>query len=127
VITAARDELAAWLATIGHTVERTVPEEVAPPAYIIQPADPFVVDDDPDATFSEPYVIAFDVVALVRLDDEHSNKYASDQLDAMLDDLLDALRESSWTLGSMGQPGPLFTTEWVCHGQRITVRRPVAP
>lgn len=127
MITEARDELAAWLAGVGVTVERSVPEEVAPPALILQPADPFVVDDDPDATFSEPYVIAFDVVVLVRLDDEHGNAAASDKLDQLVDQLLVELRGSAWHLGSMGQPGPYLTTDWVCHGQRVTVRRPIAP
>lgn len=122
MITQLRDELAELCAGLGVTVHRTVPEEVAPPCVVLQPSDPFVTDDDPDQTFAEPYVISFDVILLVPLDAEHDNEQASDQLDQLLDALLDALRPSSWWLGSMGQPAALLTTDWIEHGQRVTVR-----
>lgn len=124
-----RDELTFLLGTIPNSVvHRTVPESIAPPCYVLQPADPFVFEPtDDENTMREPFVISFDAMLLTRLDDEHDNEQASDQLDAMLDDLLDALagdaNAGEWWLESMGRPGGLLTTDWIAHGQRVTVRR----
>jgi hypothetical protein len=123
VITQLRGEAAAIAGNLGVTVHDTVPEEVQPPCVIVQPADPFVVDDDPDATFGEPYGIGFELHLLVPLDDENSNAEASKKLDTMLDDLLEAIAGTSWRLQRMEQPGALATTDWVSHGQRVTIRR----
>lgn len=124
MIAGLRAELVALLGELG-TVHRTVPEALTPPCIVIQPAESFVVDDDPDRTFGEPYAISFDVILLVPLDGENDNEQASDQLDALLDGLLDTLRLSDWWIHGMGQPGPLQTTDWIEHGQRVTVRRRV--
>ncbi len=123
-----RHELATLLEATGHTVEPYVPDELAPPAYVLQPADPFVFEQlpGPDGlTFGEGFVIGFDVILCVELGDEHDNEQASDQLDGMIEDLLDAVRESEWFLDSMGQPGPMVTSGWVTHGQRVTLQRRV--
>lgn len=125
MITELRDELVGELAPLG-TVHRTVPETITPPCAIVQPGDPFVVDDDPDLTFGEPYAMRFDVIVLVELDDEHDNEAASDQLDQLLDQLLALVRDSdAWRLESMSQPGPFVTTTWASHGQRVTLKRTV--
>lgn len=124
-----RDELTFLVGTIPNAVvHRTVPEEIDPPAYVLQPADPFVFEDT-ERTFAEPFVVGFDVLLLVELGEQQDNAGASDQLDAMLDGLLDALRSDDnaggWWLDSMGQPGALLTTDWITHGQRVTVQRRV--
>lgn len=124
-----RHELATLLEGVPDaTVEPYVPDELRPPALIVQPADPFVFEQPagPDGlTFAESFVISFDVILAVELGDEQDNEQASDQLDGMLEDVIDVLRESEWWLDSMGQPGAMVTTGWVTHGQRVTVQRRV--
>lgn len=123
MIAEARAEAAAIAAGMGEQVHDTVPEQVQPPCVVIQPADPFVTDDDPDATFGEPYSIRFELHLLVPLNETNTNEQASRQLDTMLDQLLDELAGSAWTLARMERPGGLATTDWIAHGQRVTIRR----
>jgi len=123
VIAELRAELATLAGGLGVTIEPVVPEEVQPPCVVLQPADPFVVDDDPDATFAEPYAIRFELLILVQLDTETSNAAATAELDGLLGQLLDQLAGSAWSLVSMGAPGPMLTTDWISHGQRVTVKR----
>lgn len=123
-----RDELHTLLETIPDaTVHRTVPEQIAPPCYVMQPADPFVFEPPPapsdGLTFEEGFVIGFEIILLVDLGAENDNEQASDQLDDMLEDLLDVIAPAEWWLESMGQPGAQVTTEWLTHGQRVTVQR----
>jgi hypothetical protein len=124
-----RAELAQLLdvPAFGAKVERTVPEQIAPPAAILQPADPFVFETQPGPdsgnTFAEPFVIGFEVVLLVPLDETHDNEQASGQLDQLLDQLLDLITPSEWWLERIEQPRGQLTTDWIAHGQRVTVQR----
>lgn len=100
-----------------------VPETPAPPCVVIEPGDDFVQEDD-DATYAEPTMIAtLDLFLLVQLDDEHDNESASDQLLQLLPALLDTCRELDdvWIVG-MSKPQAFLTTEWVHHGVRVTIQ-----
>ena len=100
-----------------------VPETPAPPCVVIEPGDDFVQEDD-DATFREPTMIAtFDLFLLVQLDDEHDNESANTQLLQLLPALLDTCRELDdvWIVG-MSKPQAFLTTEWVHHGVRVSVQ-----
>lgn len=129
-----RDELTFLVGTIPNAVVHPhVPEQIDPPTYVLQPADPFVFEAPagPDgSTFAEPFVVGFEIILLVELSETQDNAAAGEQLDKMLDQLLEALRgpenAGGWWLDSMGQPGALLTTDWITHGQRVTVQRRVA-
>lgn len=124
MITEHRAELAELLRALAVPVHDTVPEQASAPCIVMQPADPFVAEPtDGEATLAEPYVIGFEAWLLVQLDDEHSNEQASRKLDNLLDLLLDAVRPTAWWVDSMGAPGGLLTTEWIAHGQRVTLQR----
>lgn len=100
-----------------------VPEEPTVPCLIVQGAED-VIQSDPDATGAGEYLVSFDVVLLVELDDEHDNAAATAALFTGLAQLATALedRECPWWLVQVSQPGILQTTYWQHHGVTATVR-----
>lgn len=101
-----------------------VPEAVQPPVVVLQPAEEWLATGDEAATFAqEEYVVTEEVWALVELVD---NQAAARELRELLESIVAAVGPSAWWIVSIGQPGPLHTSEWMNHGVRVTVARYVS-
>lgn len=98
-----------------------VPEAVEPPVVIIQPAEDWLLSAEEDATFNpDEYVASVEVWAVVELVD---NQSAARELRDLLASLVSRVGPSSWWIKSVGQPGPIHTSEWMNHGVRIVLAR----
>lgn len=131
-LAAARDSLAALLAGITITAPQGdpdpsspvsvltyVPEAIQPPVVVLQPAEDYVTSGEEDATFAPTeYVVTEEVWLLVDLVD---NQAAARELDEILESVLLAITPSVWWVKSIGQPGPVHTSEWLSHGLLLQV------
>lgn len=100
-----------------------VPEEPLAPCWIVQGSED-VIQEDPDGTYGQDYLVSLDVVILTVLDNEHDNKSATLDLWVQLRELATALAstQGDWWLERVGQPGTLQTLHWKHHGVLATVR-----
>lgn len=102
-----RDELVTALTTTEVQAFGHLPDRLAPPARIVEPAEPYVTDDDDDLPFGA-YRVAFDVFLLGR---RATNAVQVDAVDDEIQTVLELLDTSRWLVRNVGQPFALVIDE----------------
>lgn len=122
MILTVRDELRTALEEALTAAEITeavvldhVPEEIAPPALILEPAEDYLSGAE---TFADEYDLNLELYVLVDL---VGNQQAAEDLDQLLGVVLALLRGSRWGIKRMSAPAPFHTTQWLAHGCRLSL------
>lgn len=92
-----RHSLEELLTTPEATAIAHIPETITPPAILITPADPYLVNGDTFGTWT----IALIVLLIA---DSGASLDATDALDTLLADALAKLAADDWTIGDTAQP-----------------------
>lgn len=101
MIVEARSALETLLDGAGFNVSAYVPERITPPIAVMEPSSDWVQSGD---VFGA-YRIGFDVTLITQT---ASNAKATDEVDQMVDDLLDAVGAAAgFYCGSVGAPSAL--------------------
>ncbi len=111
-LAAARSEIKTVLDTAGYTVKTYIPERVAPPLIILEPGDPYMTEGN---TFTS-FTVRFNLLLLAG---PWTNAKASDDLDQMVMDVVDAL--DMYFIDKVEQP-QMFEANNVSYlGTRINI------
>lgn len=92
-----------------------VPEDLLPPAVVIELGEDFLTQDG--GTFGE-YRLNLDLYVLVEL---AGNEQATEDLAGYLAVVLGVLDRSVWSLDGMAKPGPFHSLNWLAHGTRLRI------
>lgn len=101
MIVEARGALETLLNDAGFNVSAFVPERITPPIAVMEPAGDWIVSGDTFGAFR----IGFDVTLITQT---ASNAKATDEIDQMVDDILDAIAGAAgFYCGSVNAPTSL--------------------
>lgn len=99
-----------------------VPEDIIPPAIVLQPAEEFLGDIE---TYGGSRPLSVEAYLVVEL--ANGNENAAQELDELLGHVLDSLpvvAGGEWGLDSMRAPGPIHVGDlWAAHALPVTLSR----
>lgn len=110
MLRAARDELSLLISNTGTPVFQHIPRAIVPPVVMLEPGTPYIEEG---TTFCD-FTVRMNAVVLASQSD---NEVATDELDTLICDVLDAV--DTWTVDSVEQPSPFEINGATYLGARI--------